>query len=155
QGRTIIPPNLRSHSGTPVTISRHRARGRAMFRQSLRMRQKAPLLAAVLALTTIAAPTTTNAATMTGAFAGRPDHVVVVVMENKRYDAVIGNPRTLYISSLAATGANFTNAYAETHPSQPNYLALLSGSTQGVTDNRCGHTFTGVPNLARQLLDAG
>jgi acid phosphatase len=85
----------------------------------------------------------------------RPDHVVVVVMENKRYDAVVGHPRTPYISSLAKRGANFTNAYGETHPSQPNYLALFSGSTQGVTDNRCGHDFAAAPNLARQLLDAG
>lgn len=87
--------------------------------------------------------------------APRPDHIVVVVMENKRYDAVIGHRRTPYISGLARRGANFTAAYGETHPSQPNYLALFSGSTQGVTDNRCGHTFHDVPNLARQLLDAG
>ncbi|GAA3214542.1 alkaline phosphatase family protein [Dactylosporangium siamense] len=86
---------------------------------------------------------------------GPPDHVVIVVMENKRYDAVVGHRKTPYITSLAARGANFTAAYGETHPSQPNYLALFSGSTQGVTDNHCGHTFTGVPNLARQLLDAG
>lgn len=85
----------------------------------------------------------------------RPDHVMVVVMENKRYDAVVGHPKTPYISGLARHGANFTAAYGETHPSQPNYLALFSGSTQGVTDNHCGHTFHGVPNLARQLLDAG
>jgi acid phosphatase len=85
----------------------------------------------------------------------RPDHVVVVVMENKRYDAVVGHPRTPYISSLAKRGANFTNAFGETHPSQPNYLALFSGSTQGVTDNRCGHEFAAAPNLARELLDAG
>jgi acid phosphatase len=87
--------------------------------------------------------------------AGPPDHVVIVVMENKRYDAVIGHRRTPYITSLAARGANFTAAYGETHPSQPNYVALFSGSTQGVTDNHCGHTFTGVPNLASQLLAAG
>ncbi|WP_433042904.1 alkaline phosphatase family protein [Dactylosporangium sp. CS-033363] len=87
--------------------------------------------------------------------APRPDHVVVVVMENKRYDAVIGHPRTPYISALARRGANFVNAYGETHPSQPNYLALFSGSTQGVTDNRCLRGTFDAPNLGRQLLDAG
>ncbi|GAA1568131.1 alkaline phosphatase family protein [Dactylosporangium maewongense] len=85
----------------------------------------------------------------------RPDHIVIVVMENKRYDAVIGHRKTPYISELARRGANFTAAYGETHPSQPNYLALFSGSTQGVTDNHCGHMFHDEPNLARQLLDAG
>ncbi|MER7273970.1 alkaline phosphatase family protein [Dactylosporangium sp. NPDC000244] len=87
--------------------------------------------------------------------APRPDHVVVVVMENKRYDSVIGHPRTPYISSLARRGANFTDAYGETHPSQPNYLALFSGSTQGVTDNTCIRRTFDAPNLGRQLLDAG
>jgi acid phosphatase len=87
--------------------------------------------------------------------ATRPDHVMIVVMENKRYDAVIGHRFAPYVNELARRGANLTNAYAETHPSQPNYLALFSGSTQGVTDNRCGHTFRSAPNLGRQLLDAG
>ncbi|GAA0917212.1 acid phosphatase [Virgisporangium aurantiacum] len=85
----------------------------------------------------------------------RPDHVLIVVMENKRYDAVIGHRFAPYVNELARRGANFTNAYGETHPSQPNYLALFSGSTQGVTDNRCGHAFRSVPNLGRQLVDAG
>jgi phosphatidylinositol-3-phosphatase len=112
--------------------------------------------AAVLAVLAGGAVSASSAApARTEAGPSRPDHVVVVVMENKRYDAVIGHPRTPYISSLAARGANFTSAYGETHPSQPNYLALFSGSTQGVTDNHCGHTFNGTPNLARQLLDAG
>lgn len=44
---------------------------------------------------------------------------------------------------------------AETHPSQPNYLALFSGSTQGVADNGCPHNLGARPNLGRQLIDAG
>jgi phosphatidylinositol-3-phosphatase len=56
---------------------------------------------------------------------------------------------------LARRSANYTQFYAETHPSQPNYLALFSGSTQGVTDNNCPHDLGARPNLARQLLDAG
>jgi phosphatidylinositol-3-phosphatase len=106
----------------------------------------------VVTAAAIAAPGTTGPA---DAHIEHPDHVVIVMMENKRYDAVIGDPKTPYISTLATTGANFTNAYAETHPSQPNYLALFSGSTQTATDNHCGYTFAGIPNLGRQLLDAG
>ena len=44
--------------------------------------------------------------------------------------------------------------HAETHPSQPNYLALFSGDTQGVDDDTCPLTFSG-PNLASELIAAG
>jgi len=65
--------------------------------------------------------------------------VVIVMLENKRYDAVVGHPRTAWITALAGSWANMVQFYAETHPSQPNYLALFSGSTQGVTDNGRPH----------------
>jgi hypothetical protein len=84
----------------------------------------------------------------------RPDHVVVVIEENRGYSGVIGNPAAPYINALATQGALFNQSFAVTHPSQPNYLALFSGSTQGVTDDSCPHTFSG-PNLARQVIDAG
>ena len=75
-------------------------------------------------------------------------------MENRSYDDIIGNPRAPYINELAAGGALFTQSYAVAHPSQPNYLALFSGSTQGIHDDSCPHTFDG-PNLGRSLVDAG
>ena len=84
----------------------------------------------------------------------RPDHVVVVVEENHSYSQVIGSSAAPYINALARGGASFTNAHGVTHPSQPNYLALFSGATQGVTDDSCPHTFA-TANLGRQLLDAG
>jgi hypothetical protein len=84
----------------------------------------------------------------------RPDHVVVVVMENHSNTDVIGNPSAPYINSLAATGANFSQSYAITHPSQPNYFALFSGSLQGVDDNSCPHTFS-TPNLGTALITNG
>ena len=85
----------------------------------------------------------------------RPDHVVIVMLENKRYDKIVGDPHTPWLTALSRQGANLTRFYGETHPSQPNYLALLSGSTQGVTDNNCPHDLGARPNLARQLLDSG
>jgi acid phosphatase len=85
----------------------------------------------------------------------RPDHVVIVMLENKRYDAVVGNSKTPWITALAAHSANMVDFRAETHPSQPNYLALFSGSTQGVADNGCPHNLGARPNLGRQLIDAG
>jgi hypothetical protein len=93
--------------------------------------------------------------TITTAALPRPDHVVVVMLENKRYDAVVGHKKTPWVTSLARQWASMTRFYAETHPSQPNYLALFSGSTQGVADNNCPHNLGDRPNLGRQLIDAG
>src|SRR5262249_23321585 len=59
-----------------------------------------------------------------------------------------------YINSLANSGALFTQSFGVTHPSQPNYLALFSGSTQGTIDDSCPHTF-GPPDLGGQLIAAG
>jgi hypothetical protein len=85
----------------------------------------------------------------------RYDHVVVVVMENKGISSIVGNTVDApYINSLLSSGVNFTQSYAVTHPSEPNYLALFSGSTQGITDDSCPHTF-GMDNLGHQLIAAG
>jgi hypothetical protein len=83
-----------------------------------------------------------------------PDHVMVVIFENEDAENIVGGPDAPYLTSLARSGATFTDAHGETHPSQPNYLALFSGSTQGVTDDSCPQTFSG-PNLAAQLQAAG
>lgn len=48
----------------------------------------------------------------------------------------------------------FTQSYAIVHSSQPNYLALFSGSTQGITDNSCPHALSG-DNLGAKLFNAG
>lgn len=84
----------------------------------------------------------------------RPQHVVVVVFENEDAEDVIGSAKAPYLTSLAAEGADFTDAHGETHPSQPNYLALFSGSTHEVPDDRCPVDLSG-DNLAGQLLAAG
>ena len=85
----------------------------------------------------------------------RPDHVVVVIEENRGYSQVMDTRNSAsYIHALAKRGLLFTQSYGVTHPSQPNYLALFSGTTQGVTRNSCPHTFNG-DNLASALLDAG
>jgi acid phosphatase len=87
--------------------------------------------------------------------AGHPDHIVVAIFENRAYHQIAANPAAPYLNALMARSATFTNAHGVTHPSQPNYLALFSGSTQGVTDDHCLTRLPGRPNLARQLLDAG
>ncbi len=85
----------------------------------------------------------------------RFDHVVVVVMENKNYDAIIGRrDEAPYINHLAAGGAVFSHSFAVARPSQPNYLALFSGSTHGIKDDNCPYNFTKVPNLGAELIGA-
>jgi len=93
------------------------------------------------------------------------DHIVVVIMENHGYDQIVGNPNAPYINNtLIPGGALFTDSHGVTHPSQPNYIALFSGSTQGVTGDP---NISGMvppnqpqwplnaPNLGAQLLNSG
>jgi acid phosphatase len=80
---------------------------------------------------------------------------VVAVFENKSSAQVAGQPSAPYLNALIGRAAMFVDAHAVAHPSQPNYLALFSGSAQGVTDDRCPVRLRGSPNLGRQLLDAG
>ena len=83
------------------------------------------------------------------------DHVVIAIMENTSDSTIIGNiAQAPYINTLAKTGAVFSDSHAITHPSEPNYLALFSGSTQGLADDSCPHSFTGL-NLGSQLIAAG
>jgi phosphatidylinositol-3-phosphatase len=84
----------------------------------------------------------------------RPDHVVMVIEENHSYADIIGSTAAPYINSLAQQGALFTASFGIAHPSEPNYLALFSGSTQGVTDDRCPDSLT-APNLASELIAVG
>jgi len=78
----------------------------------------------------------------------------VVVEENRPYADIIDKSAAPYLNSLAAGGALFTQSFAVTHPSEPNYLALFSGSTHGLTDDSCPHSYT-APNLASQLIGVG
>ncbi len=83
-----------------------------------------------------------------------PTHVVLVIMENKAASQIIGAAAAPYINSLATGGAYMSQSFGVTHPSEPNYMALFSGSTQGLTADTCPVTFTG-DNLGQQLLNAG
>jgi hypothetical protein len=105
------------------------------------------VVAMVLVLATVGVATAANGVP-------RPDHVVIVVFENHQQPQVIGSPSAPYINSLAQTGANFTQSFGVTHPSQPNYIAQFSGSTQGITNDSCPHTLT-ANNLGKQLVDGG
>ena len=85
----------------------------------------------------------------------QPAHVVIVVEENRSEGNIIGSKSTPFISALAANGANMAQSFAETHPSEPNYLALFAGSTFGLTKDACPVDGGNTPNLASELLAAG
>jgi hypothetical protein len=104
------------------------------------------------------APPSTTAPTSSSHSAGagaipQYDHVVVAVFENKPQTAIVNSPAAPYFTLLATSGADFTDAHAITHPSEPNYLALFSGSDQGVPDDSCPHQFD-APDLGGQLIAA-
>jgi acid phosphatase len=85
-----------------------------------------------------------------------PSHIVVVIEENHSYDQIIGNADAPFINKLAAEGALFTDSHGIAHPSQPNYLALFSGSTQGTTgDGAVRGTPLTAPNLGAALIANG
>jgi hypothetical protein len=62
-------------------------------------------------------------------------HVIWIVFENKAYSEIIGSASAPYLNTLASECGVATNFFAETHPSLPNYIAMTSGSTQGITDD--------------------
>lgn len=108
-----------------------------------------------VALTGLAASPLAPRVSLAAAAIPQPSHVVIVVEENKSEARIIGNKSAPFITALATAGANMTQSFAETHPSEPNYLALFAGNTFGVTKDLCPVNGGGAPNLASELLAAG
>src|SRR5260370_14098844 len=84
-----------------------------------------------------------------------PDHIVIVIDENKGYANVIGSPNAPYINALAKRGALLTSFYASHHPSQPNYIDFFAGDTLGVCDDTCPTSPFTVDNLGAALQASG
>lgn len=81
-------------------------------------------------------------------------HVVVVVFENHEANSIAGNPDAPTFNALARRYASLTDYTGVTHPSLPNYLALVSGSTQGITSD-CIDCLVDARSLADTLATAG
>ena len=81
------------------------------------------------------------------------DHVLVVVLENKSQHQVLGNRSAPYFNALSKRYAVLSGYGGVTHPSLPNYLALVSGSTQGIT-NDCTTCVVSGRSLADTLESA-
>jgi phosphatidylinositol-3-phosphatase len=87
-----------------------------------------------------------------GAPPHRYSHVIWIVMENKSFSDVIGSSEAPYTHALASACGLATRFSAETHPSLPNYLAMTSGSTQGISDDLGPESHRlAVPSIFSQL----
>ncbi|WP_405774132.1 alkaline phosphatase family protein [Streptomyces sp. NBC_01538] len=130
----------------------------AAVKASQRNRRPLAALAGAVALTTTSIGVWAGtASTAQAAALPTPDHVVVVVMENHAYSQVIGSSSAPYLNNtLKAGGASLTQSFGLTHPSEPNYYMLFSGSSQGRTDDSCVSVGSlSAPNLASELIAEG
>jgi phosphatidylinositol-3-phosphatase len=82
------------------------------------------------------------------------EHIILIVFENHGYGEVIGNSQMPYLNSLAKQYVLLSKDYAVTHPSLPNYIALVSGDTQNITKD-CTKCFVNQPNLADLIETSG
>jgi hypothetical protein len=86
----------------------------------------------------------------------RLDHVVIILEENKAEGSIVGNPAAPYINKLARQGALAANYYDVAKPSLPNYLALTSGTTNGIRSDcspssRCHVTVTNIADSLERV----
>ncbi|GDY33627.1 alkaline phosphatase family protein [Gandjariella thermophila] len=86
------------------------------------------------------------------------DHVFLLVDENHNYSNIIGNPNAPEINALAQDYGSAIRYTGVGDPSLPNYIAMLGGSTFGISDDDPyffpGHTIN-QSNLLTQLEGAG
>jgi len=99
------------------------------------------------------------------------DHIFVIIEENHTFDEIIGNPAAPAINRLAGQYGLATEFFAEVHPSEGNYVAMVGGNSFGIHDDdaywckpkmqdaSCPHAYVSdypdhtrdAPNIARQI----
>jgi hypothetical protein len=77
--------------------------------------------------------------------------IFVIMLENHSQSTVIGDPNAPYITSLANDFGEATNYYGVTHPSQPNYVATITGQLDITRMNDVATNTYTWPNLVDQL----
>ena len=113
-----------------------------------RFPHSALVLAMALALSTASAVAAHSAQSGDNAAVKR---IFVIMLENHSQSTVIGDPNSPYITSLASTYAEATNYYGVTHPSQPNYVAAITGQLDITRMNDAATNHYDWPNLVDQL----
>jgi hypothetical protein len=120
------------------------------------MKASHPRIAAALLIAVAAAAIVVAAALAEGPNDGPKanghavDHIFVIMLENHSYSSVIDDANAPFITSLAHKYALAQNYYGVTHPSEPNYVAAISGSNWGVNDDQPTNTYDHL-NIVDQL----
>lgn len=81
-------------------------------------------------------------------------HIIIIVLENREFGFVIGNSQMPNYNRWAGEYTLLTQYYAITHPSLPNYIALMGGDTFGI-DRNCSDCFINAPSLPDQIEASG
>jgi hypothetical protein len=81
-------------------------------------------------------------------------HVIIVMMENKESGDVVGNRKMPNFNGWARQYTRLKSYYAITHPSLPNYLALIGGDFYGIQSD-CTDCFVNARSLPDLLEAAG
>lgn len=136
--RDAVVGDLTNRSASSAGPCRNRNYGRRDCSRAGRYRVISRLRPLVLALA-LAGCGGAAATTATSVPASRPGHpairhVVWILMENKSQD-VLDSPGAPYLSRLTRTYGYAADYTAISHPSLPNYIALTSGSTHGVSED--------------------
>jgi phosphatidylinositol-3-phosphatase len=111
---------------------------------------------ATTASATTASATTSSASASSSAASPGPRtfaHIYLLLLENHEYNTIVGSDDAPYLNSLFGRYGLATQMHAVAHPSEPNYIALVSGGTQGVRDD--GVYNLDAPNLFDQIEAAG
>lgn len=118
------------------------------------MRKRLVYIAPLLAVLTFVITSLSGPAPQ--ALGSATPHLAVIVMENKEYTSIVGSTAAPYINTtLIPASKVFTQYYASTHPSLPNYLILTSGSFHGCVIDLCLRNSDPDENLFHQLNTAG
>jgi len=122
------------------------------------MRRALIAAACLLATATVLAPAAASASHAGVSAFPHYDHMFLVIDENHGYNQIIGNPAAPEINALASDYGLATSYTGVGDPSEPNYVAMLGGSTFGISSDD-PYFFPGQtvdqPNLMSQLDAAG
>jgi phosphatidylinositol-3-phosphatase len=101
------------------------------------------------------APSANSPSPASASAGGLPDfpYVWIIVLENHGYADVVGAPSMPYVNGLIGRYGLAERSSGVSRPSEPNYLALFSGSTHGVHDD--GNHDIDAPTVADQIEASG
>ena len=85
-------------------------------------------------------------------------HIFIIMDENQPFSNIVGNSAAPYLNNIIKLYSLAANYHAVAHPSLPNYIALTSGSTDGITTD-CNPPSAGcevnVPSIADLIENSG